>query len=102
RRYPRVADHHGASLAIHWPGGLQHQIAQLARQQHATSFMVVQAALAALLSQLGRTPDVTVGIPVAGRTHPAVDQLVGMFVNTVVLRVQVDGDPTFAQLLSQV
>ena len=64
--------------------------------------MVIQAALAVLLSQLSASPDVAVGVPIAGRRHPALDELVGFFVNTLLLRVDLAGDPTIADLLAQV
>ncbi|HTQ22351.1 non-ribosomal peptide synthetase, partial [Mycobacterium sp.] len=102
RPYPMVADHRGATVAVDWPAGLQQRVRAVAREHNATSFMVVQAALAVLLSQLGATSDVAVGIPIAGRDDPALDGLVGFFVNTLVLRIEVAGDPSFAELLAQV
>ncbi|MDH6196198.1 amino acid adenylation domain-containing protein [Mycobacterium frederiksbergense] len=102
RPYPPVADYRGASVAVDWPARLQQRVAQVAREHNATSFMVVQAALALLLSKLGASSDVAVGITVAGRNDPALDDLVGFFVNTLVLRVDLAGDPTLAELLEQV
>ena len=102
RPYPPVADYRGASVAVEWPAALQQQVARVAREHNATSFMVVQAALAVLLSKLSASSDVAVGIATAGRTDPALDELVGFFVNTLVLRVDLDGDPTIAELLDQV
>ena len=102
RPYPPVADYRGASVAVEWPAGLQQQIARVAREHNATSFMVMQAALAVLLSKLSASPDVAVGFPIAGRRDPALDELVGFFVNTLVLRVDLAGDPSVAELLAQV
>ena len=102
RPYPPVADQRGAHVAVAWPAGLQQQVAQLAREHNATSFMVMQAALAVLLSKLSASPDVAVGFPIAGRRDPALDELVGFFVNTLALRVDLAGDPTVAEVLAQV
>ncbi|WP_412458263.1 amino acid adenylation domain-containing protein, partial [Mycolicibacterium conceptionense] len=102
RPYPPVADYEGGSLAVEWPSELQQRIARVAREQNATSFMVVQAGLALLLSKLSASTDVAVGISIAGRNDPALDGLVGFFVNTLVLRVDFSGDPTIGELLDQV
>ncbi|HEX3307731.1 MAG TPA: condensation domain-containing protein, partial [Streptosporangiaceae bacterium] len=102
RPYPPVADYRGARVAVDWPAEVQQQIARVARGHNATSFMVVQAALAVLLAKLSASAEVAVGFPIAGRRDPALDELVGFFVNTLVLRVEVAGDPTVAELLAQV
>ncbi|WP_155768644.1 non-ribosomal peptide synthetase, partial [Mycobacterium colombiense] len=102
RPYPTVADYRGASVAVEWPAGLQQQIRRVAREHNATSFMVVQAALAVLLAKLSASSDVAVGFPIAGRGDRALDELVGFFVNTLVLRVDLAGDPSVADLLTQV
>ncbi|SOJ53747.1 Dimodular nonribosomal peptide synthase [Mycobacterium simulans] len=102
RPYPPVADYRGDTVAVHWPAALHGQISRLARDHHATSFMVVHAALAALLSELSGSNDIPIGINVAGRSHPILDGLVGIFANGVVLRTEVGDDPAFAQLLEQV
>ena len=102
RPYPPVADYRGANVAVDWPAELQQRVARLAREHSATSFMVMQAALAVLLSKLSASPDVAVGFPIAGRRDPALDELVGFFVNTLALRVDLTGDPTVAEVLAQV
>ncbi|WP_231976791.1 non-ribosomal peptide synthase/polyketide synthase [Mycobacterium sp. E740] len=102
RPYPQVASNRGASVVIDWPAELHHRVIQAASEHNATSFMVVQAALSALLSMMGSTTDVAVGFPIAGRRDPALDELIGFFVNTLVLRVDLSGDPTVEELLAQV
>ncbi|ORB13007.1 non-ribosomal peptide synthetase, partial [Mycolicibacterium moriokaense] len=102
RPYPMVADHRGAVVSIDWSQQVQLRIGEVARAHNATSFMVVQAALAMLLSKLSANNDVAVGFPIAGRGDPALDEVVGFFVNTLVLRVDLSGDPSFADVLGQV
>ena len=102
RPYPPMADHRGASVAVDWPAELQQRVRQVAREHNATSFMVLQAALAVLLSETSASDDVAVGFPIAGRRDPALDEMVGFFVNTLVLRVDLAGDPTVSELLAQV
>ena len=102
RPYPLVADHRGASVVVEWSADLQQRVEKVAREYNSTSFMVVQAALAALLSRLSGSADVAVGFPIAGRGDPALDGLIGFFVNTLVLRADLTGNPTFTELLAQV
>ena len=102
RPYPLVADYRGAVVDVAWPGQLQQRVGAVARQCNATSFMVLQAALAVVLAKISASSDVAVGFSIAGRRDPALDELVGFFVNTLVLRVDVAGDPTVAELLTQV
>ena len=102
RPYPPVADQRGSRVVVEWPAELQARMRDVAREHNATSFMVMQAALAVLLSKLSSSSDVAVGFPIAGRRDPALDELVGFFVNTLVLRADLAGDPTVAELLAQV
>ena len=102
RPHPAVADQRGAAVAVQWPAELQQRVRGVAAEHQATSFMVVQAALAVLLAKLSASTEVAVGFPIAGRRDPALDELVGFFVNTLVLRVEVGGDPSLAEVLAQV
>ncbi|MFF4422637.1 amino acid adenylation domain-containing protein [Streptomyces sp. NPDC001549] len=102
RPRPAVADPAGAMVFKAVPRELAAAVRSLARETGTSVFMVVHAAVAAVLHRLGAGGDIVLGSPVAGRSDSALDGLVGFFVNTVVLRTDLSGDPSFRDLLDRV
>ncbi|MEC3980368.1 non-ribosomal peptide synthetase [Amycolatopsis sp. H20-H5] len=102
RPRPVEPDGAGGTVSVELPAALHTTLARVAAASGASVFMALHAGLAALLSKLGAGTDISIGTPVAGRTDPALDELVGFFVTTLVLRSDLSGDPSFHDLLARV
>ncbi|MDI9953704.1 amino acid adenylation domain-containing protein [Rhodococcus sp. IEGM 1305] len=92
----------GSRVGFEIEAGLHRRLLATASAHQSTVFMVAHAALAAFLARMSGTEDIAVGTPVAGRGEAALDDVVGMFVNTVVLRTVVSDASRFSELLEQV
>jgi amino acid adenylation domain-containing protein len=99
---PAAQSYRGNSYELDMPGGLADRLEALGRGEGATLHMVLLGAFQVLLAKYGGSDDVVVGSPVAGRTRPATEDLIGFFVNTVALRTDLSGDPTFREVLRRV
>ncbi|MFJ5779587.1 amino acid adenylation domain-containing protein [Streptomyces sp. NPDC093094] len=102
RPRPRAMSSRGDLVRFGIAPDLLRSVETLAAEQDTTVSMVMHSALAVLLHHLGCGDDVTVGAPIAGRTDEELRDLVGFFVNTWVLRVDLSGNPTFRRLLERV
>lgn len=99
---PRVLGFRGAHEDVSIPLNISSGARVLAAREGATLFMVALAAFAVVLGRHSGQEDVVVGTPVAGRSRSELEPLIGLFLNTVVLRIDLTGDPTFRELIARV
>jgi pristinamycin I synthase-3/4 len=103
RLRPAVSSFRGDIVPVRIPSAVHDGLAALARDSGTSLFMVLHAALAQLLTRMTGSTDVALGTVVSGRdADGSADDLVGLFVNTVVLRADTSGDPTFRELVARV
>ncbi|HEY6802398.1 MAG TPA: non-ribosomal peptide synthase/polyketide synthase [Pyrinomonadaceae bacterium] len=81
---------------------LSEALQELSRREGTTLFMTMLAAFKLLLSRYSQQSDIVVGTPIAGRTHHEVEPLIGFFINSLALRTNLSGDPSFKDLLRRV
>ncbi|MFI1913054.1 amino acid adenylation domain-containing protein [Nocardia sp. NPDC020380] len=102
RARPAVQSMRSADLTFTVEPELHRALAEMAARTESSLFMTVHAGLAVLLSRLAGTPDVLIGTAIAGRGDAALDELVGMFVNTLALRTIVRPGSGFREFLASV
>ncbi|MFJ5847120.1 amino acid adenylation domain-containing protein [Streptomyces sp. NPDC092903] len=98
----RPAHTGGDTVAFTVPADVHRRLLEVAAAERSSLFLVAHAALAALLTRLGAGTDIPVGTAVSDRADAELDGLVGFFVNTLLLRTDTSGEPTFRELLGRV
>ncbi|MBE7159883.1 MAG: amino acid adenylation domain-containing protein, partial [Williamsia herbipolensis] len=101
RARPAAGSGRGGRVRVELGAATHRRLATIAAESEVGMFMVVHALVAVLLRRLAREDDVVVGTPVGGRDDPALDALVGMFVNTVTLRVPVSKHASFRSIVER-
>ena len=102
RSRPPVLTHHGGHLTMQVPCATSKGLKQLSQQADATMFMTMLAALNVLLYRYTGQEDLIVGTPIANRSQPEIEGLIGLFLNNLALRIDCSGDPGFLALVEQV
>jgi acyl carrier protein len=102
RPRPAIQTHRGATQMIVLPATLSEKLKTLSRREGATLFMTLMAAFQTLLFRHSGQEEIIVGTDIANRRRKEVEGLIGFFVNQLVLRTSLAGDPTFRELLGRV
>ncbi|HEY6806350.1 MAG TPA: amino acid adenylation domain-containing protein [Pyrinomonadaceae bacterium] len=102
RPRPAVQSYRGGQISLALTTELTSSLRELAQQQGATLFMVLLASFQGLLQRYSGQDEIVVGTPVAGREQAETESLIGFFVNTIVLRSDLSGNPSFTELLVRV
>lgn len=101
RPRPMIQTHRGSAFTFRIPSGTAQRLRSLSRKEGVTLFTTLASLLTTLLHRYTNQNDIVIGCPVAGRNRIELESLIGMFVNTVVLRTDMTDRPTFKQLLSR-
>ena len=92
----------GDDIPIHLDSHLSRALKQLCQQHGVTLYMAILAAWGCVLSRISGQDDIVIGSPTANRNHHQIEPLIGFFINTLALRIDVSGEPTVRQLLDRV
>jgi alpha-ketoglutarate-dependent taurine dioxygenase len=101
RPRPPVQSFHGAKHFFTFSNSLTNAAKALSREQNVTVFMTLLAAFVGFLHGLTGQSDISIGSPMAGRNYPELENLIGFFINTTVLRFSVSADTSFRELIEQ-
>ncbi len=102
RPRPAAQSHRGSRLRLEIPASLLRSLTRLGQSEGATLFMVLLAAFHTLLARYTGQTDSVIGAPIAGRSQAETEELIGCFINTLALRTDLSGAPTFRAALRRV
>ena len=102
RLRPAVQSHKGHRYTVHLDKGLTDAVLELGAHERVTPFVMLLATFQTLLWRYTGVPDFVLGTPMAARSHVELEPLIGLFVNTVLLRANLGGNPRFRELLQRV
>ncbi|MEA5617994.1 amino acid adenylation domain-containing protein [Cronbergia sp. UHCC 0137] len=99
---PQIQTYHGASISIELSQDLSNYLKALSQYEGVTLFMTLLAAFQILLHRYSGQEDIIIGIPIANRNRQEIEPLIGAFINNLVLRTDLGGNPSFQELLKRV
>ena len=102
RPRPEVQTFRGARHSFTWDAELTASLKALSRREGVTLFMILVSAFKTLIYRMTEQTDILIGVPIAGRGRAETEELIGCFINTLVLRTDLSGNPSFIDLLHQV
>ncbi|MGF1489500.1 MAG: amino acid adenylation domain-containing protein, partial [Prochloraceae cyanobacterium] len=102
RPRPPIQTYQGESFTIKIAPELSNKIKALAKKSGTTLYMTLLAGFATLLYRYSHQKDICIGSPIANRNHSEIEELIGFFVNTIVLRSRFENNPSFSELLTQI
>ncbi|MBD3182749.1 amino acid adenylation domain-containing protein [Candidatus Poribacteria bacterium] len=102
RPRPSILTYRGSRQTLMISRKLLQSLRKLGQREEVTLFMTMLSAFQVLLYRYSRQEDITLGVPVAGRGAVESEELIGSFINTIILRIDLSGEPTFRELLARV
>ncbi|WP_224242634.1 non-ribosomal peptide synthetase [Hyalangium gracile] len=102
RPHPATSTQRGGMVPLHFAPALAHRIQQLARSSGTSLYITLLAAFQVLLSRYSGQDDFTLGSPIANRNRSELEHLIGFFANSLVIRADTRGNPTFSELVRRV
>ena len=99
---PSIQSYRGKTIYFQFPSMLTQKLREFSQRESVSLYMILLAVFQVLLFRYSGQRDIAVGSPIAGRTTPETEEVVGLFINTLVLRADLSGNPAFDEFLKRV